>query len=205
VYYVALLSALCVLFTLPLYPLASSLGRLSLPLFARAIAPSQVVALSTQSSLASLPTMIDAAEMRLGSPPQMVGVVLPLAVAVFRYSTPIWLIVAALFVARVYGIDLAAGDDRRRAVRPDEHCWCRSTKRCLVLWSDYPGIPFSGLTNRSDRDSLRRGRDPGHDRDGHERDGRSGNHRRSVGHDTVGFEAGNTPLSFDDAYPECGI
>jgi proton glutamate symport protein len=109
VYYVALLSALCVLFTLPLYPLASSLGRLSLPLFARAIAPSQVVALSTQSSLASLPTMIDAAEMRLGSPPQMVGVVLPLAVAVFRYSTPIWLIVAALFVARVYGIDLAAG------------------------------------------------------------------------------------------------
>ena len=107
-YYVALLSGLCVLFTLPLYPLASYLGHLSVAQFARAAAPSQAVALSTQSSLASLPTMIEGAETRLGSPPQVVGVVLPLAVSVFRYSTPIWLIVAALLVAKLYGIDLVA-------------------------------------------------------------------------------------------------
>jgi Na+/H+-dicarboxylate symporter len=106
-YYVVLLSALCLLFTLPLYLLASYLGHVSIVQFGRAVAPSQAVALSTQSSLASLPTMIEGAEARLGAQPQVVGVVLPLAVSVFRYSTPIWLIVAALFVARLSGIDLA--------------------------------------------------------------------------------------------------
>jgi proton glutamate symport protein len=107
-YYVALLSGLCVFFTWPLYLLASSLGRCALTRFARAIAPSQVVGVSTQSSLASLPTMIDGAQTGLGLPPQVVGVVLPLAVTVFRYSTPIWLIVATLFVAKLYGIDLTS-------------------------------------------------------------------------------------------------
>jgi Na+/H+-dicarboxylate symporter len=38
----------------------------------------------------------------------VVGVVLPLAASVFRYGRPIWLVVAALFVARLSGIDLAA-------------------------------------------------------------------------------------------------
>jgi Na+/H+-dicarboxylate symporter len=108
--YVVLLSGLCVLFAFPLYPVATVIGRHSLLRFARATAPSQAVALSTQSSLASLPVMLDGAEKRLGSPQQVAGVVLPLAVSVFRYSTPIWLVVASLFVARVYGIDLVASE-----------------------------------------------------------------------------------------------
>jgi proton glutamate symport protein len=82
-------------------------GRVPAWHFARANAPAQSVALGTQSSLASLPAMIEAAEIWLGLSPKVVGVVLPLAVSVFRYSTSIWLIVASFFVARLYNIALS--------------------------------------------------------------------------------------------------
>jgi Na+/H+-dicarboxylate symporter len=106
-YYVVLLSGLCVVFTIALYPVAILFGRVPAWRFARANAPAQSVALGTQSSLASLPAMIEAAEIRLGLSPKVVGVVLPLAVSVFRYSTPIWLILASFFVARLYNIALS--------------------------------------------------------------------------------------------------
>jgi Na+/H+-dicarboxylate symporter len=106
-YYVVLLSGLCILFTLTLYPLTSFFGRVPAWQFARASAPAQSVALGTQSSLASLPAMIEAAEVRLGLSARVSGVVLPLAVSVFRVSTPIWLIVASFFVARLYEITLS--------------------------------------------------------------------------------------------------
>jgi Na+/H+-dicarboxylate symporter len=107
VYYVVLLSGLCVAFTFALYPLAKFFGHVRAWRFARASAPAQSVALGTQSSLASLPAMIEAAEVRLGLSPQVTGVVLPLAVSVFRFSTPIWLIVASFFVAKLYNIALS--------------------------------------------------------------------------------------------------
>jgi Na+/H+-dicarboxylate symporter len=106
-YYVVLLSGLCLLFTFALYPLARFFGHVPVWRFARASAPPQSVALATQSSLASLPSMIEAAKVRLGLSPQAIGVVLPLAVSVFRFSTPIWLIVASFFVARIYDIALS--------------------------------------------------------------------------------------------------
>jgi Na+/H+-dicarboxylate symporter len=106
-YYVVLLSGLCIVFTLALYPITMFFGRVSVRRFARASAPAQTVALSTQSSLASLPAMIEGAEARLDLLPQVTGVVLPLAVSVFRLSTPVWLIVASFFVARLYNIDLS--------------------------------------------------------------------------------------------------
>lgn len=75
--------------------------------FARGSAPAQAVGLGTQSSLAALPAMIEAAEKRLELSPQVSGVVLPLAVSVFRFSTPIWLIVASFFVAWLYDVALS--------------------------------------------------------------------------------------------------
>jgi proton glutamate symport protein len=106
-YYVVLLSGLCVVFTFALYPLAKFFGHVPVLRFARASAPAQLVALGTQSSLASLPAMIEAAEGRLRLSPQVTGAVLPLAVSIFRFSTPIWLIVASFFVARLYNIALS--------------------------------------------------------------------------------------------------
>lgn len=74
--------------------------------FAAAIAPAQVVAASTQSSLASLPAMIESADRRLGYPTAVTSLVLPMAVSLFRLTSPVQYIVSASFIAWAFGIDL---------------------------------------------------------------------------------------------------
>jgi proton glutamate symport protein len=77
----------------------------SLPEFARAVAPVQVLAISTQSSLACLPAMIERARDDLRIPARVTGLVLPLAVAVFRLTSPVANLAVAYFVAHIYGIE----------------------------------------------------------------------------------------------------
>jgi Na+/H+-dicarboxylate symporter len=69
------------------------------------VAPVQVVAASTQSSLATLPAMIECARETLGVPHRVAGLVLPLAVAVFRYTSPIGNLAVCLFIAALYGFE----------------------------------------------------------------------------------------------------
>lgn len=107
-YYIVLASALYVVVMLCLYLLAVSLGGVSPARFFRAAMPAQAVAFSSQSSLASLPAMIEGAERRLGIPTRITSFVLPLAVAVFRLSGPVRMTVGALFIAHLYGISLSA-------------------------------------------------------------------------------------------------
>ena len=63
---------------------------------------------STQSSLASLPAMLESARERLGLPRAVAALVLPMAVTLFRITSPVQYIVAAAFVAWAYGIELTA-------------------------------------------------------------------------------------------------
>ena len=74
--------------------------------FARAMIPSQTVALSTQSSLASLPAMLDSAQ-RLGLREQTAEFVLPLAVAIFRGTSPAMNLAVAIYVAHLAGVELS--------------------------------------------------------------------------------------------------
>ena len=67
--------------------------------------PAQAVAVSTQSSLASLPAMLRGAG-ALGVPVETSGVVLPLAVAVFRVTAPPMNLAVILYIANWYGIHL---------------------------------------------------------------------------------------------------
>jgi len=90
------------------YLLVPVLGRRSPMEFAKAALPAQVVAASTQSSLATLPAMLESARMRLGIPRAVAGLVLPMAVTLFRITSPIQYVVAACFVAWAYGIELTA-------------------------------------------------------------------------------------------------
>jgi Na+/H+-dicarboxylate symporter len=69
------------------------------------IAPVQVVAASTQSSLATLPAMLECARGTLGVPQRVAGLVLPLAVAVFRYTSPIGNLAVCFFIAALYGFE----------------------------------------------------------------------------------------------------
>jgi len=79
-------------------------GDISLREFARAAAPVQVLAFSTQSSLACLPAMIERARDDLRIPSRVTGLVLPLAVAVFRLTSPVANLAVAYFVAHIYGV-----------------------------------------------------------------------------------------------------
>lgn len=75
--------------------------------FARAMLPAQAVALSTQSSLASLPAMLASAR-RLGIRDSTADFVLPLAVAIFRSTSPAMNLAVAIYVAHLAGVELTA-------------------------------------------------------------------------------------------------
>lgn len=100
----------CVLYlsvTLMMLPVAVFWGGERIRSFAAAILPAQVVAASTQSSLASLPAMLEIAQRRLGYSPQVTALVLPMAVSLFRINSPVQYVSAAAFIAWAYGIDLS--------------------------------------------------------------------------------------------------
>ncbi len=105
-YYIVASSVALFLFTLVLYPVAMVAARMSLARFARAVWSAQAVAFSSSSSLASLPALVEGAERELGVSPALSGFVLPLAVSTFKVATPITWTVGALFLARLYGIEL---------------------------------------------------------------------------------------------------
>jgi proton glutamate symport protein len=107
VYYVLAYSAAMVLFALLAYPVATVAGGIPLPRFTRAVLPAQTVALSSSSSLASLPALIEGAQ-SLELPPAVTGFVLPLSVAVFKVVTPIAWLIGTLFLAKLYGVALGA-------------------------------------------------------------------------------------------------
>lgn len=75
------------------------------PRFVRAMIPTLAVALSTQSSLACLPAMLRATE-ELGVDPKKADIVLPLAVALFRFTSPAMNLAVVVYVAWLFGIEL---------------------------------------------------------------------------------------------------
>ena len=107
VHYVLIVSSAGLAAWLLAYPLARFFGKVGLARFARALLPAQAVALSTQSSLASLPTMLSATA-ELGIKDSVARVSLPIAVAIFRVTSPAMNLAVAIYVAHWMGIDLSA-------------------------------------------------------------------------------------------------
>ena len=91
------------------YPIAVFAGKVRLGEFVRQIAPVQAFAVSTQSSLASLPLMLKKAE-ALGVRESTAGLVLPMAVALLRVTGPAMNLAVALYVANWFGVELDAFD-----------------------------------------------------------------------------------------------
>lgn len=104
-HYVIVVSAVGVVIWLAAWPLARIGAGIGFVRFTRAIAPSQAVALSTQSSLASLPAMLRGAA-ELDVPVAASGVVLPMAVAVFRATGPAMNLAVAIYIAYWFGVEL---------------------------------------------------------------------------------------------------
>jgi len=104
-HYILVVSAMGGFVLVLAYVLAALLGGVSPWRFAKAALPAQAVAVSTQSSLASLPAMLDSAS-RLGLRAATAEFVLPLAVAIFRATSPAMNMAVALYVAALAGIEI---------------------------------------------------------------------------------------------------
>ena len=104
-HYVLIVSGVGIVVWIVSFPLGAIGGRVSLGRFVRATAPAQAVAISTQSSLASLPAMLRGAE-AIGVPDTTSGIVLPLAVAIFRATGPAMNLAVAIYIAVWFGVPL---------------------------------------------------------------------------------------------------
>ena len=102
-HYVLVVIGACLSATALSYVAAVLFGGIAPLAFARAALPSQVIALSTQSSLASLPAMVSAAG-PLRANPAAAGIVLPLAVSLFRAASAAANVAVAIYLAHVHGV-----------------------------------------------------------------------------------------------------
>jgi len=108
-------------------------ARIPMLRFSRAVLPGQIIAFSTSSSIAALPSLVEGAERELHIPDQVVGFVLPLAASTFKIAAPLSWTVGAFFVGWFYGIPLHAGQVATIAFA------------ALFLAFAAPGVPRGGF------------------------------------------------------------
>jgi Na+/H+-dicarboxylate symporter len=102
-HYIVLISIVGILVTLAAYPLAILLGGIAPGEFVRAMIPPQAVAISTRSSLATLPAMLEASRV-LRMREEVADVALPIAVALFRATGPAMNVAVPFYIAHWLGI-----------------------------------------------------------------------------------------------------
>jgi len=103
-HYVVLVSILGLLVTLAGYPIAIFGGGIRAAQFTKLMIEPQTVAVSTRSSLASLPAMLATARL-LGIRERVADITLPMAVALFRATGPAMNVGVALYVAHWLGVE----------------------------------------------------------------------------------------------------
>ena len=131
--YLAIHSGILIASAIPLYVAVRLLTAEPLAKFARSLLPAQLVAISTRSSVAALPAMIDGAQRVLHLPISVAGFVLPFGVSVFRLNQAVTWIVSALFLSKLYGIPLSTA----------QLAFLGAV--CVPMSFSIPGIPSGGL------------------------------------------------------------
>ncbi len=104
-HYVAVVTIATAGATVIAWLIAITWGRQPIGRFTAAAAPVWAIAASTQSSLASLPAMLQAALGGMRIPSNVADVVLPLAVAVFRFTSPVANLAVCFVIAHLYGLE----------------------------------------------------------------------------------------------------
>jgi len=132
-YYIVAHSGLLLLVVLLLYVVVRTAGKISFARFARAALPAQVVAITSRSSLAALPAMIDGAKRGLGIPEDIASFALPFGVSLLRLNTCMSWIVGGLFIGKLYGVPLGATEIITIAAAG------------VPMSFSVPGIPSGGL------------------------------------------------------------
>ena len=108
-FYIVVYAGACLAVSALLYPVVAVVGKVPMRTFARAALPSQLIAFSSSSSIASLPALVESAELGLGLPKRVTGFVLPLAVSLFKLASPVAWTVGAYFVGWFYGVPISTG------------------------------------------------------------------------------------------------
>jgi Na+/H+-dicarboxylate symporter len=88
------------------YPVTVVAGGVPLGRLVRSCAPAQAVAISSRSTMASLPAMMDASK-TLGVPDRVTVFVVPLAASMLRVGSSVGQTVAVLFAARLFDVSIA--------------------------------------------------------------------------------------------------
>jgi proton glutamate symport protein len=107
-FYIAAYSLGCVFVIALLYPVVAVFGGIPIRRFAQAALPAQLIAFSSSSSIASLPALVESAELKLALPKTITGFVLPLAVSTFKIAGAVSWTSGALFIGWFYGVPLHA-------------------------------------------------------------------------------------------------
>lgn len=105
VHYMAVICVIGLVVTLVAYLVAAVASRVPVARFARSALPAQAFAVSTQSSLATLPAMLKAAT-DMGIARAASGVTLPLGVAMFRATQPAMNLAIAIYIGRWFGVEV---------------------------------------------------------------------------------------------------
>ena len=106
-YCLTVVLGLCVLI-FGLYPLLVKIFAKKNPMeFYRAIAPAQLLAFSTSSSVATLPVTMERVEEHLGVHKEVSSFVLPIGATINMDGTSLYQAVAAVFIAQAFGMDLS--------------------------------------------------------------------------------------------------
>ncbi|MFZ4686113.1 MAG: dicarboxylate/amino acid:cation symporter [Hyphomonadaceae bacterium] len=108
-HYIVLVSAVTAAIVPLAFLFAFIWGRANPARFINATAPVLAVAISSRSSLASLPLMVERARDAMGTPERVANLVLPMAVAVFRMTSPVANLGVVFFCASVFGVELSPG------------------------------------------------------------------------------------------------
>ena len=132
-FYIVSHCALLVVLGMLLYAVIPAITRTPVSRYAKALLPAQVVVITTRSSLAALPVLLDRAVVVLGIPSNVASFALPLGVSLLRASTGLSYVVYALFVGKLYGIPLGFVQLLFVAVIG------------IVMSFSVPGIPSGGL------------------------------------------------------------
>lgn len=101
--------------------------------FARALLPADVVVVSTRSSLAAIPAMIEGAQRELAISPEIAGFAIPLGVALLRANIVMSWLVQFFFLAKLYGVAITASAVLAVAAG------------AIALSFSVPGIPSGGF------------------------------------------------------------
>jgi Na+/H+-dicarboxylate symporter len=103
-HYVVVISVIGIVVTLACYPMAMIWARIGPAQYSRGLVAPTAVAISTRSSLASLPAMLTSVK-SMGARDEVADVTLPIAVALFRATGPAMNTAVAFYVAHWIGFE----------------------------------------------------------------------------------------------------